>query len=99
MAVTLTEKFRADVGGKAWRVYQAAFDGSTSTVYAASMDLEYIEAAICGPMYLTTEPANLSDFIKHTYMSIAIQDQNQRLEWQVPSDKTGAKVTVLVVGW
>lgn len=46
MALSFSEKFRAGIGGKAWRVVEVTSDGSTTTINASDLDMNYIEEAI-----------------------------------------------------
>jgi len=48
MALSFTEKGRGDIGGKDFRCYQVTADGSSQTVYAASIDMHYIDSAMIG---------------------------------------------------
>lgn len=45
MAISLTERWRADIGGKKWIVYEVDLPLSTAAITAASLDLTYIEAS------------------------------------------------------
>jgi len=46
MALTFSEKFRAGIGGKAWRVVEVTSDGSTTSINASDLDLNYITEAM-----------------------------------------------------
>ena len=43
MALTITENFRMTAGGRAWRMINVLHDSATKTLYAASIDLDYID--------------------------------------------------------
>ena len=45
MALGITEKFRASIGGRAWRAYEITHDASVTTLSADALDLDYIEVA------------------------------------------------------
>ena len=45
MALTISEDFRLTAGGRAWRFVTVTLDGTTSTIAASSIDLDYIEFA------------------------------------------------------
>ena len=60
MTITLTEQFRADLGGRKWRAYQVTHDESTSTIAAISIDLNYIDFFTHSYTNLTSAPANTS---------------------------------------
>jgi hypothetical protein len=49
MALTLTEKFRGAVGGKALRCFEVTADGTTVSIDASDLDLHYIEFANITP--------------------------------------------------
>jgi len=48
MAITFTEKFRGDAGGKAWRVYEVLPNTSTTafTITANSIGMNYIDVCM-----------------------------------------------------
>lgn len=49
MALTFSEKFRAGIGGKAFRAYEVTHDGSETSIDASDLDMNYIDAAMAGP--------------------------------------------------
>lgn len=49
MALTLTEKRRANIGGLMFKAYAVTCDGSTTSITAASLDMTYIESAMLCP--------------------------------------------------
>lgn len=46
MALTFSQKLRTTVGGKAFRAYEVTCDGSTLSINAADLELNYIESAV-----------------------------------------------------
>jgi len=57
MALTFSEKFRAGIGGKAWRCYEVTHDDSTTAMSASSFDLNKIEFAMLSPGTQASAPA------------------------------------------
>jgi len=94
---TLSEKFRASMGGKAWRTYIVTHTGSAanSLIYAASMDLDYIEAIIGVSTNVTPAGTGGSDVFG--MMDISIAANHASLVW-VGSTSVGYQ-TITVVGW
>ena len=48
MALTLSQKVRMSIGGKAFRAYEVTHDGSTGSISASEFDLNHFDAAIAG---------------------------------------------------
>ena len=95
MALTLTEKFRASIGGKAWRTYHITqSDGTPLSVTAGSMDLDYIEA-IVGCVCKQSLHAAMSLVIEGMAPSIA--SDNKSIQWT--SAGTNMVSTVTLIGW
>ncbi len=94
MALTITEKFRATMGGKAWRTYEIVHDsGTTKSISAASMDLDYIDAII-GSQVNVSMVAAASNVIDMNYCSIAAN--NQSLIW---ASTIVCTQTITIIGW
>ena len=53
MAVTLTERFRANMGGKKWICYHCVLPVNSAAITAASLDLTYIDASWLSHVKLT----------------------------------------------
>ena len=94
---TITEKFRASMGGKAWRTYEITHTGvaSDSKVTAASMGLDHIECVIgvCTNVSIIAEAAS----IVGQMTDISISANHDSIVW-VASTAVGYQ-TVTVVGW
>lgn len=61
MAVNLTERFRADIGGKKWITYEVDLSAGANAITAASLDLTYIEASwMCAKKHTTSLGATTS---------------------------------------
>jgi len=95
MALTLTERFRASMGNKAWRNYEIIqSDGTPLSVTAGSMDLDYIEAII-GCVCNQSMHAAMSLVIEGMAPSIA--SDHKSIQWT--SAGTNMKTNITVVGW
>lgn len=66
MALTFTQKLRISMGDKAYRLYEVTADGSTTTINASDIDLNYIDHAIMSP-----QRAALSSVADYNYLSVA----------------------------
>ena len=54
MALTFTQRLRADIGGRAFRAYEVTSDGSTVSIDASDLDLNIIDSAmVAGPADIT----------------------------------------------
>lgn len=94
MALTISEKFRYTAGGRAFRVYEITHDGSTLTLTAGSMDLDYIEAIIAhnakpSMQANTSVPLNLQ--------KISIAANHKSVLW--PESDANAVSQLTVQGW
>ena len=96
MAITITEQFRADLGGRKWRAFQLTHDESTSTVAAISIDLNYIDFFTHSYTNLTSAPANTS--ITARYLTMSINATRDTLTITQPP-KAGSKSSLLAIGW
>ena len=96
MALTLSEQFRAGVGGRAFRMYQVTQDEATSTISAASIDLDQIEGVVCGSHRFASAAANTSTLA--LMQSLSITGNSDQLTIGLPA-KVGSKFTFMAVGW
>ena len=95
MAMTLTQLFRADIGGAAWRTYEIVHDsGTTKTLTAASMELDGIHAII-GITTRDVEQANLLSALIH-FEHVSVNADRTGLVW---SSTTAGTQSITVVGW
>jgi len=90
MALTITEKYRASIGGKAWRAYEITHDDSVTTVDASDLALDTIEFAMFSPGTQASAPAaNLT-------MSVAADGSCLVFSEAL---KTDSVTPILVIGW
>jgi len=92
MALTLSENFRWTAGGRAFRMYSITHDEATSTVYAVSMDLDYIEGFIDGGTHYTSAPGALS------YCACTLAADHKSITLSIPA-KASSVTQLLVMGW
>ena len=94
---TLSEKFRASMGGKAWRTYEVTHTGSAanSLIYAASMDLDYIECIIGMTNSVAVQATGASALFG--MLDISIAADHGSIVW-IGSTSAGYQ-TMTVVGW
>ena len=92
MALTLTEQFRWTAGGRAFRIYNIIHDEATSTVYAVSMDLEYIEGFIDGGTNYSSCPGELS------YCAMTLAADHKSIVLSIPAAPASVS-QLLVMGW
>ncbi len=95
MAVALTQKMRAGLGGKAWRCYEFshAVLGSLE-VTAASLDLDYIECVIGEHSGVPVSAANGSILAR---MAVSILANHKGLRWVGSTEAVIQHITI--VGW
>lgn len=96
MALTLTENFRADLGGRKWRMFSVTWDEVTSTIAAASIDLTYIDFFTHSYTNFTSAPANTS--LTARYLTLSLNATHSLLTLTEPP-KTGSISKLLVIGW
>ena len=96
MAITLTERFRMQAGGRQNRFFEVTHDESTSTIAAASLDLTYIDWFSHAYTNLTSAPANTS--ITARYLTMSINATRNTLTITQPP-KAGSKSQLHVIGW
>ena len=95
MALTLTEQFRATVGGKKMMGFLITLsDGTPKSITAGSMDLTHIEHII-GYRVKMSLHANVSLIIEA--MGPSIQADNGGIAWTSAGTNMVAEITV--VGW
>jgi len=93
MAMTLTQLFRADIGGAAWRTYEIVHDsGTTKTLSAVSMELDGIHAIIGCVTRMAFMAASAVIDQEH----VSVNAARDGLVW---SSTTAGTQTVTVVGW
>jgi len=74
MALTITEQFRGQVGGRICRGFQVTCDGSTGTITAANLDMNYIESVVAG------SKANLTGTVTWELTGAAVADGAQAIK-------------------
>jgi hypothetical protein len=94
---TVSQKLRASMGGKAWRTYEITHTGNAanSLVYAASMDLDYIECIIGVNSNFPVSATGGSFMLG--MMDISIAANHDSIVW-IASTIAGYQ-TITVVGW
>ncbi len=65
-AVTLTERFRAHIGNKAFRVHECVLPADSATISAASLDLNFIEGSWVSPMKQTLSAGSVTGLVLKT---------------------------------
>ena len=60
MALTFSEKVRMSAGNKSFRLYHVTHDGSTTTIDAGSLGMNYIEAMVITPFTALSAVADYS---------------------------------------
>lgn len=74
MALTFTEQVRESIGRKSFRVYKVTHDGSTTTINASDLGMNYIEAMVITPFTALSAVADysvLSGTTTGTYVTVA----------------------------
>jgi hypothetical protein len=92
MALTLTEKFRWSEGGRQFRNYEITHDEATSTVYAVSMDLEYIETIIGAHTHYSSVPVAAGT------CCLTIAANHKSIVMSIPA-KAASYTYLTVMGW
>ena len=97
MAISLVQKYRGAIDGKAFRVYEVTHTGAAagSEVTAASMEMNYIDA-IVGVSHNFAVAANAGSLIMGM-ADISITAQHDKLVW-IASTIAGYQ-TISVIGW
>jgi len=94
MALTLSQLKRGSLDGSAFRIYSITHDGSTTSVSAASMDLDYIEAVLAHHVNISMQ-ANTS--LPLAMNKISINASNTGVTW---SEVDANAISILtVIGW
>lgn len=96
MALTLTEQFRATVGGNRVMMFSVVQDETTSTISAASIDLKHIKSVVTGNHHFASTPADMSTLVN--YLTLSITGNQDELTILLPA-KVGSKFTMWVAGW
>lgn len=63
MALTFTEKFRADIGGKSFKAYEVTMDGTVTSASASDFGLNYIEAIQGGWRLIASADASMQPIL------------------------------------
>ena len=92
MALTVSENFRWTAGGRAFRNYAITHDEATSTIYAVSMDLEYIEGIIGAHTHYASTP------IVEGLCGLSIAANHKSITMSIPA-KAASITNLTVVGW
>lgn len=77
MALSFSEKVRMSAGNKAFRIYEVTSDGSSTTINASDLEMNYIEYAVLTPVTAMSAVADfpyLSGTTSGTYVTIIAQD-------------------------
>ena len=96
MALTISEQFRAQMGGRKWIFLQVTHDEATSTFTAASVDLTYVEYVQHSLDYVASEAADLSVYALYTNVSITLDGST--INFGLPP-KAGSKSRLMLIGW
>jgi hypothetical protein len=96
MALTLTEDFRMEAGGRKFRFITVTHDESTSTFTAASVGLDQFEFFIAGTPYLASTAADVSALVGAT--DISIVGDNDTIKFGLPP-KVASTTRLMLIGW
>ncbi len=98
MALAFTQRLRTQIGGKAFRAYEVTCDGSTVSIDATDLELNYIEAAavagaadLIGTVSITV--SNLADGVGST-LTVALVGAVLGDAVEVGSSADGEDITV-----
>jgi len=90
MALTITQKWRAGMGGKQWRAYEITDDDATVDITAAQLALERIEFAMFSfGSFISAPAANVTMTVAADGSKITFSEVG----------KAASKKQVLVMGW
>jgi len=94
MALTITQKLRESLNGKAFRVYEIVHDGSVLSISAGSMDMNYIEAIVGHSVYasMAAPASQIMGLLK-----VSINAANSGVTWS--ETEANAKSYLIVIGW
>jgi hypothetical protein len=96
MAITFSEKFRADLGGRKWRMFDITHDESRTSISASDVDLTYIDFYQHAFKVMASAPANTSLLAR--YMTISMDALHSKLIYtSAPPD--GSISNLIVIGW
>ena len=93
MALTISEDFRMTAGGKAFRFMKITHDESTSTITAASMDLDYIDFVGDLGTYYSSDIASVA-----MRVVLSIITENTAIDFGLPA-KAASTTRFFVIGW
>lgn len=96
MALTITERFKYEAGGKRFVYVSITHDESTSTFTAASVGLTYVDHLADLGRYSTTDAANTSVLLMHFIATIL--NDGTVVDVGYPM-KAGSKSHHLLIGW
>lgn len=96
MAITLTEKFKAEMGGKTCVYVNFIQDETTSTFTANSVGLSYIDNIYeCG-LYFSSQAADLTTFANYSWLTILAD--HTKVGVVLPA-KADSRMRLMIVGW
>ena len=73
MAVSLTERFKTDIGGKQLIMYECVLAADTNAITAASLELTYIESSWISPIKQTLSAGSVTGLVlKYGAASVGI---------------------------
>lgn len=90
MALTITEKYRASIGGKAWRCYEITDDDTTVDVTAAQLGMERIEFAMFSFGTFVSAPA--------ANVTMTVAADGSKLTFSEVG-KIASKKQIMAIGW
>lgn len=93
MAITFTEKLRTSMGDKSFRVYQITGDGSTTSITATNLDMNYIDFAMISPAVGDLSSGVYQD---HAYLSV---DTATTIIGMGAAGTSGAVWNLMAWGW
>lgn len=96
MALTITERFKYEAGGRKFLYLSVLHDESTSSFTAASVGLKYIENMFDLGLYAASEPANTSVLLYSMYGTVGSAHITVDLGYPL---KVGSKTHHLLIGW
>lgn len=92
MAISLTERFKSDIGGKQLIMYECTLAADTNAITAASLELTYIESSWISPMKQTLSAGSVTGLtLKYGAASTGITISGVRA--------ANDKVMLCVIGW
>ncbi len=94
MALTITQKLRESLNGRAFRAYEIVHDGSVTSISAGSMEMTQIECIVAHACYLSMDaPAS----VLMGLLRVSINAANTGVTWN--EVEANAKSYLTVIGW